>query len=130
MTTRKPNFWIVTLGLLLLVGLIAGGAYALNETGLITTAAIPEEGTRPEFAELNDDETSGEVVIATEEISTAERPAPPEGMDDNHSSQALLGLAKAIGQMAIVITLVYYGQKLLGRFEKRLRKPKLTSPTV
>ncbi|MCB9420139.1 MAG: hypothetical protein H6667_10055 [Ardenticatenaceae bacterium] len=125
--TRKPNFWMVLIGLFLLIGLIAGGTYALNEAGYISAAGMPDGGAPSDFAGLTDADSSDTAVMTTDAASTDSRPAPPEGMEDGRSSQALTGFAKALGQMALVITLVYYGQKLFGWLEKRLRRPRLTN---
>lgn len=120
---RKPNFWVVTLGLFLLIGLIAGGTYALNEAGFIRAGATAEGRIPPDFPTGVDSESSAAVL-------TGERPSRPERSGGDRSNVAILGFAKAIIQMAIVITLVYYGQKLLSRLEKRLRRPKVTKRAV
>lgn len=119
--TGKPNFVMVVLGLLLAIGLIIGGTFALSELGLLGpsggTGAVSSglaTGTLPDGA------------------FTGERPSRPEGMADDHNNggSALIGFVKAIGQMALVITLVYYSQKLFGPLEKRWHKPKLTNQVV
>ncbi|MCA9931115.1 MAG: hypothetical protein KC419_21670 [Anaerolineales bacterium] len=117
----RQNVWAVILGLFLAIGLIAGGAYALNDMGLLSSG-MPADGggALPEFVE-------GEMP---DDASLGERPLPPDGASEGSSSQVLISFATAIGQMAAVITLVYYGQKLLGWLEKRLRKPKLTDQTA
>jgi hypothetical protein len=118
--TGKPNFWIVIFGLLLAIGLIAGGTYALNEAGLLVSGTMPDGAAPPDFAVS--DATGSETFTPPEGM--------PEGRPDEDGSGTLIGFARAIGQMAVVIALVYYGQKLFGWLEKRLRKQKLTNRAV
>lgn len=110
--TNKSKFWLVFFGLIVVISLIGGGSYALNEAGVLSaatsTADEGERGTPPDFTE--DD--------------------MPEGMADRaeggRSSTALLGLGKSVGQLAIIIAVVYYAQKLFGWLERRWQKPKLS----
>jgi hypothetical protein len=117
--TGKPNFWIVILGLLLVIGLIAGGTYALNEAGLLSSGTMPDGAAPPDFAASD---TGSETFAPPEGM--------PEGRPDEGGSGTLIGFARAIGQLVLVIVPVYYGQKLFGRLEKRLRNRKLTNQTV
>lgn len=114
--TRQPVLWVVILGLFLLIGLIAGGTYTLNEAGLLGSAAMPDGAAPPDFTA---DGTAGSETFT-----------PPEGMlegrHDEDGSGTLVGFVITIVQLALVIMPVYYGQKLFGWLEKRLRKPKLT----
>jgi hypothetical protein len=124
MSTRKkagtPNFGIVIFGLLLVIGLIAGGTYALNEAGLLSSGTMPDGAARPDF--VSGDATVSKTFTPPEGM--------PEGRPDEGGSGTFLGFAKAIGQLALVIAPVYYRQKLFGWLKKRLRHRKLTNQTV
>lgn len=117
--TNKPKFWLVFFGLMVLISLIGGGTYALSEAGLLGSSTSPD-GDRTAPADF-----------ATDELPDGTSFAPPDGMGDrpdgDMDSGALPGIAKVVGQLAVVITVVYYGQKLLGWLERRFRKPKLGS---
>jgi hypothetical protein len=105
---------------LLVIGLIAGGTYALNEAGLLVSGSMPDDAVRPDF--VSGDATGSKTFTPPEGM--------PEGRPDEGGSGTLVGFAKAIGQLALVIAPVYYGQKLFGWLEKRLRKSKLTNQAV
>ena len=115
----KPKFWVVMFGLLLFIGLIVGGTYTLNEVGLLSSGTLPDGAAPSNFA-------------ASDTTSSSFTPLErmPEGHPDENGSGTLAGFAIAVGQLALVIVPVYYGQKLFGWLEKRLRKPKLTSQTT
>ncbi|MCB8976197.1 MAG: hypothetical protein H6657_02080 [Ardenticatenaceae bacterium] len=120
--TSKPKFWLVFFGLMVLISLIGGGTYALNEAGLLGSSSS-QDGDRTAPADFSEGETLDSTSFT-----------PPDGMGDrpdgDMNSGALLGIAKAVGQLAIVITVVYYGQKLLAWLERRFRKPKLGNQAI
>lgn len=124
--TRKPNFWIVIFGLFLLISVITAGTYALNEFGLISPAAMSggEGGAPP-------NSTTGE-LLSNNSSSESDAFNLLESMPgDRHGDTpggSITGFAKAIGQLAVVITLVYYAQKLLGWLERRLHKQAQNRP--
>ena len=116
--TNKPKFWLVFFGLIVLISLIGGGTYALNEAGLLGSSTM-SEGDR--------NAPSG---FSAGELPDGATFTPPEGFPDRDdggtSSIALLGLGKSVGQLALVIAAVNYAQKLSGWLEKRRQKPKLS----
>ncbi len=115
----KPKFRVVMVGLFLFIGLIVAGTYALNEAGLISSGVTPDGAAPSDFA-------------ASDTTSSSFTPPEgmPEGRPDEGGNGTLAGFAIAIGQLALVIAPVYYGQKLFGWLEKRLRKQKLTNQAV
>ena len=117
--TRKPNFWLVLAGLLLLIGLIGGGAVALNEAGLLNASNTPDDRN----------ESIAQPDFNSEAPTDSEAFRRPEGRPDHEegggSSAALLGLGASVGKLAIIIAIVFYAQKLLGWLEERFRKVKL-----
>jgi len=113
---RKPNFWLVLTGLFLLIGLIAGGTYTLNEMGLLgSTSTAESDGERMAPPDFNMDELAEDGTF-----SPPDREAHDEG---GVSSAGLLGLGKSIGQIAIIVAAVYYSQKLLDWLGKKFSKP-------
>ena len=115
---RKPNFWLVLTGLFLLIGLIAGGAYTLNEMGLLgSTSTAESNGERMAPPDFNMDELAEDGTF-----SPSDREAHDEG---GVSNAGLLGLGKSIGQIAIIVAVVYYSQKLLDWLGKKFSKPRM-----
>lgn len=120
--TSKPKFWLVFFGLMVLISLMGGGTYALNEAGLLSSSTA-QEGDRTPPADFEASETTDSTSFSPPD-NMGERP------DGDMPSSALLGIAKVVGQLAVVITVVYYGQKLLAWLERRYRKPKLNGQAI
>ena len=115
---RKPNFRLVLIGLFLLIDLVAGGTYALNEAGLLgSTNTAENDGERMPPPDFNMDELAQDGTF-----SMPDREAHDEG---GISSAGLLGLGKSIGQIAIIVAVVYYSQKLLDWLGKKFSKPRM-----
>lgn len=109
--TNKQNFWIVVLGLLLLIGLIAGGTYVLNEQGLISAGGEAQDGP-PSDMDMAEFEEG------------AERPERPDhdGEGGGFNSQSLVGLFKVVLQISVVVVIITGGQWLLSWFQRRRRR--------
>jgi hypothetical protein len=113
MSTRKKinkqKFWIVVLGLLLLIGLTAGGTYVLNEQDLISAGGESQDGPLADRAEYEEG---------------AERPEPPDhgGEGGGFNSQSLVGLFKVVLQISIVVVVIAGGQWLLSWLQQRWRR--------
>jgi hypothetical protein len=141
--TNGKQFWIVVLGLFLVIGLVAGGTYVLNEQGLISAGGGPEGGPpgggpdgstegfpdgppdgapegRPDFAEGGppDGAPEGRPDFA-EGGERSERPDHHEGGPEGFSTQALGGLFKVIMQISVVVFIVAGGQWLFSWLQQR-----------
>jgi hypothetical protein len=108
--TNRKRFSIVVLGLFLLIGLIAGGTYVLDEQGLISAGGEVQDGPLADMAELEEG---------------AERPSPPDHEGDEgagFNSQSLAGLFTAILQISVVVVVIAGGQWLLSWLQRRRRR--------
>jgi hypothetical protein len=117
MKTNKKQFWIVVLGLLIVIGLIAGGTYLLNEQGLISVGGPPEG--------FSDGPPDGAPEGMPDFAEDGERPERPDHHDDGaggFSTQALGGLFKVIVQISIVVFIIAGGQWLLSWLQRRRRR--------
>lgn len=112
-TTKNSNqmkFWMVLLGLFLLIGLVAGGTYILNDQGLIsagnTAPGELSEGAPPDLEE------------------GAAMPERPEGGSEGmgFNSQALVGVFKALLQISLVVAIVAGSQWLISWLQRRRRR--------
>jgi len=111
--TNSANFWLVVLGLFLVIGFVAGGVYLLDSQGVISVGGdMPAE--RPEADETMPDFGDGETTM------------PLRGDHDEAggelSSMGLLGILKMVLQLGVVIVVVTGFQWFYGRLVNRLSR--------
>ena len=105
-TTRQ--FWLVVTGLLLLIGLVTGGAWLIEANDLVSVDGGRTDGPPADMAELAAD---------------GERAEPPERGEEGSSSGAWLGLAQPLLQMGLVLLIVLGGSGLNGWWQRwRLKR--------
>lgn len=105
--THKMNFWLVVLGLFLVIGLVAGGTYLLDKQGVISMGT-DGPGELPE----------GMSADAVDFEAGADRPARPDFEEggDSFNSESLLGVLRAALQMAVVVVVVAGGQTSFSKY--------------
>jgi flagellar biogenesis protein FliO len=122
MKTSRKNFWIVVLGLFLVIGLVAGGAYVLNEQGLISAVGGREGGPPDGFPDSSSDGRPEGRPDFAEDGERPERPDHHEGGPEGFNTRALGGLLKVIVQISIVVAIVAGGQWLFSWSQRRRRR--------
>lgn len=110
--TNRKHFWLVVLGLFLLIGVIAGGTYLMESQGLISAGSELPGNLPADMGELADFSEGGEM------------PSPPDHGSEGggFSSQALSGMFKAILQIGAVVFVIAGGQWLLSWVQRRRRR--------
>jgi hypothetical protein len=106
---RKGSFWLVLLGLLLMIGLVSGGVYLLDDQGLIGLGG-EMDGERPSFPEMDAAAANGE---------TFQRPSRDHDEAGGFSIQGLLGILKVVVQLGIVVVIVTGFQRVYARLANR-----------
>ena len=110
MKSERVQLFMVVLGLFLVIGLVAGGTYFLNDQDLIGIGDMgPGEMPEGPLPELGDGES---------------RPARPDvnGAGMGFNSQLLMGLLKVVLQIILVIVLVTGARRLLNWPLRRRRR--------
>jgi hypothetical protein len=113
--TNRKQFWLVVLGLFLLIGAIAGGTYLLDVQGLINAGGEMQGGPPADMADISELADSAE---------GNEMPARPDHDEEGggFSSQALTGMFQVMLQMSMVVVVIAGGQWLLSRLQRRRRR--------
>ncbi|MCA9901059.1 MAG: hypothetical protein KC433_22885 [Anaerolineales bacterium] len=98
---RKGSFWLVFVGLLLLIGFISGGVYLLDDQGLISLGG-EMDGERPSLPEMS----------TTADGDTFQPPTRDFEEAGGFNSFSLLGILKTVVQLGIVVIAVTGFQRL------------------
>ena len=110
---NAKHFWLVVLGLFLLIGLIAGGTYVLDAQGLISAGSGGEQGG-----------SRGEPPAGMADFAASgEMPTRPDhdGGEGGFSVQALSGVLQEALQIGLVVVVVAGGQWLFSWLMRRRR---------
>ncbi|MBK7896661.1 MAG: hypothetical protein IPJ90_17645 [Anaerolineaceae bacterium] len=105
---RKASFWLVLVGLLLLVGLVSGGVYLLDDQGLISLGG-EMAGERPSLPEMS----------TTADGDTFLPPTRDHDEAGGFSGAGLLGLLKTVVQLGIVVVALTGFQRVYARLANR-----------
>ncbi len=109
--SQTAKFWAVVLGLFLLIGVVSGGTYLLNEQGFISLGG-EVEGERPSFDSINTENADDQLASR-----------PTRGQDHEEAggidSASLTGILKMIAQLGIVVIAVTGFQWMYARLVNR-----------
>ncbi|MCA9917926.1 MAG: hypothetical protein KC445_08245 [Anaerolineales bacterium] len=106
----KGSFWLVLLGLLLVIGFVSGGVYLLDDQGLISLGG-EMDGERPSPEDMD---------MTLADGTTMQPPTRDHDESGGISSQSLLGILKMVAQLGVVVVVVTGIQWVYARLVNRL----------